>query len=550
MPIIEMSGDDAVATRKENPFATWGNRVQKNRVEPITKPWFPVPFQMESGERIFTVGSCFARHVEVALIKRGFKIPMRELFKREEFMGMDSGVVNNFGTPSIYNEFAWALGVQEFVPSDHIIEVQKGKFVDMHVISSIRPADYETVIKRRTAITEAYRSFAECRVIVITLGLVEVWYDSKTDFYLNSSPRPSMLRKEPERFKLHVLSYEEAHGYLEKTINLIRKYGRDDVQIIVTVSPVPLTITHRKDDVIVANSYSKSLLRVIADTVVAEHNNVTYYPSYESIMLSNRQNAWLDDFVHVTDEIVALNINRMVDAFVGAKWSLDDHRDAISDGGEVMAVERASKVREGPQDDAAAFFNEFAKFSTTSVEFALDHAQFLTSIKDFSGVISVLNDAPADPTGGVDLLKARTFIKLDQAEKAFEITQKQAALGNKSASFWTLYLDAAKATNNPEDVIETLNQWTKVVPKRAGRANGLVGRWFHDRGEYDRAVDFFKVGINFNGEDALIRIYFTETLLAKMDFENARNEFQKIKPQLPNEAILYERLKPRIRHEE
>ncbi len=543
MPIIEMSGPEAIATRKTNSLATWGQRNAPNRVEPVTKPGFNVPFKMEPGEKIFTVGSCFARHVETALLQRGFNLPMRALFDQPEFRAVIPGIVNNFGTPSIYNEFAWALGDREFNPSDHIIEVQKDKFVDMHVISSMRPTDYKTVLKRRNAITQAYKSFQECRVIIITLGLVEVWYDTKTSYYLNSAPRPAMHRAEPDRYKLHVLSFDEIYSYLEKSIELIRKHGRDDVKIILTVSPVPLAVTHRDEDVIVANSYSKSALRTAADTIIAKYDFVSYYPSFESVSLSDRKYAWRDDFNHVTDEIVALNINRMVDAFVGTDWTIGNHRDAIEQGGMMMAVERAEKVRLGSYDAAKEFFDEFQDFSKTSASFAQQHIEFLLGIKEFEEAVKVVDHAPKDAGYAITMLKAKALIQLGRTEDAFSLISELAENSQRNLALWKLYFEAAKATKEPAKVIEVAGRWITAFPRNAGRTNALTGRWFYDQGNYDKALELLDLGIRISPDDALIRIYRTEALLAKQDYKAADKEFERIKPQLKNEFILYERLK-------
>ena len=546
MPIFDIPGPDAVATRKANKYATWGNRNQPNRVEPITRPHFDVGFRLEPGESIFTVGSCFARHVEQALMNRGFRIPMRELFNREEFMGLEPGVVNNFGTPSIYNEFAWALGEQEYSVEDNIVEVAKGKFADLHVIPSLRPTDFDTVLRRRKAITEAYRSFRECRVVIITLGLVEIWFDAKTGLYLNSTPRPSLLRNEPDRFRLHVLSCEEASDYLDRAVSLIRKHGREDVQILMTISPVPLSATHRDADVIVANTYSKSVLRAVAGTMEAKYPNVTYYPSYESIMLSDRKRAWKDDLVHVTDELVALNVNRMVDTYVGSMGTMEDHRAFIKAGGEAAALELAEKMRKGSQEEARAFFEEFAGISTRSREFAAEHASFLMDIGEHEAALNVLRNAPGADEPSSLILQARALLKTQRPEEAWEVLLKAEAGGERSAAFWTLYLDTAKALDNEEKVLEVMNKWITAVPQRSARAHALVGRWFQEKGKHERAIPFFHTGINLDGEDALIRIYLVESLLAAGDVEAAREAFAEIRPLKPNEAILYERLKPRV----
>ena len=546
MPLFEFSGAQAVEQRKGNPFATWGNRSQKNRVEPITKPGFSVPFQLNPDDKIFTVGSCFARHVEHVLKQRGFQLPMLDLFNQPEFADMNKGIVNNFGTPSIYNEFAWALGEQDFVAEDHIVETQNNKYIDMHVISSIRPTDFDTVLKRREAITAAYRSFMACRVVIITLGLVEVWYDSKTGFYLNSSPRPTMLRNEPDRFKLHVLSFDEVYSYLEKTVDLIQKHGQENVQIIITISPVPLAATHRTDDVIVANSYSKSVLRAAAETVIARRKDVTYYPSFESVSLSDRKLTWVNDFVHVTDEIVSVNINRMVDAYVESEWTLEDHKNAIETGGVLMAVERAAQVRQGSQEDATAFFEAFGEFSKTSLDFALEHVQYLQSLKDYAGVLRVVEAAPEDPHNRLGLIHAEALIKLDKAEEAFDLLTEQSKSDKNPWQLWHFYLESAKALNDEDKVFEVLNRWIEASPSGAGRANGMVARWFYEKRDYDRALELFDIGISIDPEDALIRMYRTEALLAKMDHKGAQEELARIVPRMPNEKILLGRLKERM----
>src|SRR5690349_13984215 len=109
MPLVKLSDKEAVLNRKTNPVAGWGERGSSNRVEPIARPSFDVPFKFAPGERIFTIGSCFARNIESELLRLGFAIPMREIFRRTDFANFDLDIINNYGTPSIFNEIAWAF---------------------------------------------------------------------------------------------------------------------------------------------------------------------------------------------------------------------------------------------------------------------------------------------------------------------------------------------------------------------------------------------------------------------------------------------------------
>jgi tetratricopeptide (TPR) repeat protein len=505
-----------MATRKSNVNARWGDRASDNRVEPIARPAFKVPFRIQPNSSIFTVGSCFARNVEDELVRRGFHLPMRDVEVE------DSAVLNNYGAASIYNELAWAFGELPYVVSDHIVEVMPGKFADLHLAPNRRPQPYEEVLARRQAISNAYRRSAECAVIVMTLGLVETWYDSKTGYYLNVGPRSSQIRSEPERFELHVLSFQDCEDYLERAIQILIKHGHPDLRILLTVSPVPLSVTHRDEDVIVANMYSKSVLRAVAETVIAKHDFITYYPSYESVMYSDRQLAWMDDMVHVRQEIVSVNVGRMVDAFIGSGADLEGVRADIQAGGIPMAVEKAKTVRNGPQAAATVFFEEFKALSLESREFALEHAMHCEAVEDFQGVLQVLASAS---TGLDDVqampLKANALIRLKRSNEAVAIfdswfeTVADKTHQVKSVRIWQSYLEAALATKNEKVITSTLHRVTSAHGKHSTWSYGRVGSWYLKQSRFDEAVHYLEMAVKANVESHTSYLQLAEAYAAQ-----------------------------------
>ncbi|WGI23061.1 GSCFA domain-containing protein [Amylibacter sp. IMCC11727] len=56
-----------------------------------------------------------------------------------------------------------------------------------------------------------------------------------------------------------------------------------DINVLLTVSPVPLTATASDDHVLAATTYSKSVLRSVAGDLAHGHDCVDYFPSYEVI---------------------------------------------------------------------------------------------------------------------------------------------------------------------------------------------------------------------------------------------------------------------------
>lgn len=465
MPLYTMPAAQAVETRKNNPNAGWGSRGSENRVEPFARPAFHSPFKLEPGERIFTIGSCFARNVETELMKRGFAVPGRELFKLPEFNGIPVAAVNNFGTPSIHNEFSWALE-GGFKPEDHILPV-RGGFVDMHLVPTLRPEPFEVVAARRQLLLQSTATVASCRVVIMTLGLVECWFDRQTGYYLNVAPRPSLLKDFPDRFELHVLSYDEAYEHLDKALTLLKKHNPDQ-HVILTVSPVPLALTHRDVDVMVANSYSKSALRAVAEAALANHPQTIYYPSYESVVLSDRQRAWKDDLVHVTDEIVAMNVSRMMDAYAGA-GDQDTLAAELEAGGEAVAV---AKAAEG--DDA--FFKAFGHLSGRWPAFAVHHARFLLT-KDSKAALKVLNRIPKDHEPMVVAeLRSTALLRLDRPAEGAKALEAVMLPSTRVKRLWERLIRSyifagmdAEAQDAAERYSRAMPTWTHHIPLAMAR---------------------------------------------------------------------------------
>lgn len=543
MPLYDLSATEAIETCKANPLSEWGSRSGENRVEPLAKPGFDVPFRLKKNEPIFTVGSCFARNVEVELMRRGFRVPMRELFKHPDFVSFDPGIINNFGTPSIYNEFAWAFGEEDFVPEQHIVEVQAGRFADLHLVPSIRPESWEVALKRRQRITDAFRSVAGCRAIIVTLGLVEVWFDTRTRYYLNARPRPSLVRAEPDRFRLHVLSFEETLHYLERTLRIVRERANPEIQVLLSVSPVPLAATHRPQDVIVANMYSKSVLRTVAETACARHDFVTYFPSYESVTLSDRLRAWADDLTHVTHEIVALNVGRMVDAF-SEDGAADVGEDDLFVDGDVHSLhERAVRLRAEGNPLADRFFSHFSATSERSAPYALEHAAFLAGLARHAEALEVLERAPTgEANERLALAKASSLLALGRGGEAFALLNPLATPTTKTFAIWRTLLLSACAAGDSDKAAGVVLRWTRTHPFRTSYAYIQVGRWHLERGEIAQARSYLEQAVSVDAESAQARILLAEALIAVGCRDDAREILKPAAPQTPSEKKLFERI--------
>jgi hypothetical protein len=274
--------------------------------ESLFTPAISPGFKLQPEDRVFAIGSCFARGIEWALVEQGMEVLSRAV----EFDSLPAindelklGFTNKYNTFSIHNELRWALDPNAEFPRDSIVHVGNGAFYDPHTNPALQPGDFDETLRRRELIRSVTRRISKCRVVVITLGLVEVWRDKTANVFINQVI-PDMHSLYPDRYELHVTNFADNLSNLEAIHALLKEFGHHDVRIIVTVSPVPLMATFSAEDVVVANTYSKSLLRAVAQEWAAKYENVHYFPSYEIVQNSDPRLTWEEDRRHVKGQVV------------------------------------------------------------------------------------------------------------------------------------------------------------------------------------------------------------------------------------------------------
>ena len=97
------------------------------------------------------------------------------------------------------------------------------------------------------------------------------------------------------------LSFDDVCEYLNKIINIINK--KDKKKIIFTVSPIPLNFTFTDQDIVIANRYSKSILRSAVEKFI-NNKNIFYFPSFEIVQdCVGWPKSFKDDKRHVKVEV-------------------------------------------------------------------------------------------------------------------------------------------------------------------------------------------------------------------------------------------------------
>ena len=213
--------------------------------------WLPSRKLITRGTKVLAFGSCFAEYFIRFLARHEYN---RWQLAPEEHGGCKESLLLSMGDTFesvfvIVQQLRWAFG--EFTPASALWFTKDKVY-------------FEATEERRKNIQI---SFQQVDVLVVTLGLSEVWFDN-----VAGEPmwRPITARLyDPER---HVVRRATVAETVESLLEFHRLAERflSGKQVVFTVSPVPLLATFRDQSAVTANQASKAILRAALDEFLSK----------------------------------------------------------------------------------------------------------------------------------------------------------------------------------------------------------------------------------------------------------------------------------------
>jgi hypothetical protein len=209
----------------------------------------------------------------------------------------------------------------EFVPQEDPWRDADGRWVDPFR-PRVQPGGFgsraELEADRASHFDAVRRLFAQVDVFVFTLGLTETWAARADGAVFPVCPGVVAGEFDPARYECLNLDVDDVCADLERFIGLLGAIN-PGCRMVLTVSPVPLVATAGTDHVMVASSYSKSVLRVAAERVARQWSGVAYFPSYEIITGSFHRGAYFaPDGRGVTEAGIAHVMRLFLHHYLGA----------------------------------------------------------------------------------------------------------------------------------------------------------------------------------------------------------------------------------------
>ena len=279
------------------------SHVKSNFYIPKTLPKFK--FNWNPNLNVFSIGSCFAREIELVLQEQNCTVNSLVALASIEPQGLPVSLMNEYNPGSIAQRINCAKTSMDV--GDKCIVENQGNFTDL-LINSYRAHSKDWILSRRKIIQNTYDWLFKSNLVIITLGLTEAWYDNEYKLYLNRIPP---YREDSSRYSFRMLDVDDCLTLLSPAIQSLTQ---NNIPVILSVSPIPLSTSFSGRDPIIANEVSKTTLRIVAEELVSHNNLVDYYPSYEAFRTQG-MSAYLDDGKHVKFSLVEETVNEMVSRY-------------------------------------------------------------------------------------------------------------------------------------------------------------------------------------------------------------------------------------------
>jgi hypothetical protein len=243
--------------------------------------------------KIASLGTCFAEE-----IASHFKNQENKL----EYINLEKNIFNfsaNWGRVyTIKNLFQIVSYSIDKIEMPIYVEKHKDIFFDPlreYSIGSFN-SEKEAIINIKNHRKSSRDVFEKTDVLIITVGQNEFWYDSQKDIAWGRTP-PKSFRKNSNRFKAFEYSFIQNSNDLDVIIKKLKEFN-PRLKIILTVSPVPEYATFLNRNIVSQAFAGKCILRAVLHEIIAKHEGVFYFPSFEYVLTDN-PNSYIDDNMHI-----------------------------------------------------------------------------------------------------------------------------------------------------------------------------------------------------------------------------------------------------------
>jgi hypothetical protein len=240
----------------------------------------PFENQVNIRDHIMLVGSCFTDHISKRLSQYKFHV-----------LENPNGIL--FNPASISHSISNYINGKKYKGSDLFYFNELWNSWEHHSVFS-HPGKRDCLDEINDSVELAHEFLSYTNWIIITLGSSFV-YELKDDSLggVAGYVAANCHKVPAQHFNHRLLSFTEVENYLESIVLSLKQYI-PGIKIVFTISPV----RHSREG-LVENNRSKALLHSGVHSMIQNHENVFYFPSYELVIDDLRDyRFYAEDLIH------------------------------------------------------------------------------------------------------------------------------------------------------------------------------------------------------------------------------------------------------------
>lgn len=254
--------------------------------------------------RVSVIGSCFAIRFKKWLVDHGFNFCQYETGPLSFHGSVRAGPI--FNTSALRQFIEWSY--DGFNPAEKYWNI-KDRLFDPYRKRINWPDERSAVAERDDHFANSRRMFEHTQVLVVTLGLSELWRSKVDGSSFFQFPPTEIL--DLDRHEHTLLTVEENLHNLNTFYERLKSVN-PDIRLVISLSPVPLLATHFDRHAVVSDAVSKATLRTTLHWFCQQHPEIIYFPSYEIV---TRMPDWpfVKDNRHIKGSPI---VERVMDTFM------------------------------------------------------------------------------------------------------------------------------------------------------------------------------------------------------------------------------------------
>lgn len=247
--------------------------------------------KLDDEDRIVSMGSCFAQHIanqiqEIGLnYLQNFEVSTQQAHLPRPF---SANYGNIYTACQLKQLLESCLAFKDTGTFPYLFEknLLETGYVDMLRPNAQGCSNFEdqrqALLARQEHLAGLFDLLSSANLIIFTLGLTESWVDINSNLVLPIAPGVVGGAYDETRHQFKNWNFNDVYNDIVESFKMLKGLN-SKTRLLLTVSPVPLAATYEENDVFVATTYSKSVLRAVAGELSRKFPDIHYFPSYEII---------------------------------------------------------------------------------------------------------------------------------------------------------------------------------------------------------------------------------------------------------------------------